>query len=572
MEWKRRSGRLLAVGMLLFGLLVTTAFLRTNFSLFLPVAEELEFVFQLMVAGTVVAILRNEAGMSTFGVFGPVILAFSWVILGPFWGFLTVAYVFVVSALARVAISDLDLGTAHRVASLLVVAAIGLFVLEAVGQLQNIPSLQSALIFPIVITAWYAERFVGSVDETGWPPAARRLGATLVAIAAGYAIVSYEPLISFVIHTPETWVALVALNIFLGAVTETRLSEYVRFRAIRRSLGSKRPGEILTMRVRNREFVGKYNPRSVMGAFDKEKMKKTLHGLSIPTPQTYLVAEGQSDFDELRELLAETDKLAIKPMGGSGGRGILVVRGRDDATGEFLTNRGRMDLDGVVTHTRNICVGGVADYGARTKAIVEAFITPEKMLADRTTGGVPDLRVITLQGFPVMAMVRLPTEESDGTANIHSGAVAVAVDIETGESSGGYQQTHDRFIDAHPDTGASLEFTIPNWDDVLATACRGAIASNLGYTGVDIVFDEEAGPMILEINRRPGLGIQNANMAGLLRRLRFVEANGEPDQFRSAEERVERAQEWARTNWETLAKPPAERDARTEMPPTEVSQ
>lgn len=567
MEWQSRFNRVLSAGILLFGLVVTSVFLRVNFSLFAPVAEELGFVFQLMVAGTVIAVLRNEVGMSTFGVFGPVILAFSWVYLGPFWGFLTIAYIFTLAALARVAISDLDLGTAHRVASLVVVAAIGLFVLEAVGRLQSFSSLQSALVFPIIITTWYAERFVGSVSETGWPPATRRLAATLVAITAGFLVVSYDPLIAFVIHTPESWVALVALNIVLGSVTDIRLIEYFRFRAIRRALGAERSAEVLTMRVRNRDFVGKYNPRPVMAAFTKEKMKKTLHGLSIPTPTTYLVAEDEPDFETLRDLLEEREMFAIKPMGGSGGRGVLVVRGRDESTGEFSTNRGSMTVEEIVTHTRNICIGGVEDYGARTKALVESLVTPEKLLADRTTGGVPDLRVITLQGFPVMAMVRLPTEESNGTANIHSGAVAVAVDIVTGESSGGYQQTHDQFIDAHPDTGASLEFTIPNWDEVLATASRGAIASNLGYTGVDIVFDEEAGPMILEINRRPGLGIQNANVAGLLGRLRFIETNGEPDQFRSAEARVERAQQWARDNWESMTAPPADRDS----VPTEVS-
>lgn len=550
---------------LLFGLAVVAVFLRANSGLFVPVAQDLDFAFQLMIAGTVIAVLRNELGMSTFGVFGPVILSFSWVIIGPFWGFIVIAYIFIITSLARVAISDLDLGTAHRVAALLVVAAIGLFVIEAAGQLQNLSSLQAIILFPVVLTTWYAERFVGSLTETGWPPATRRLAATLISIAAAFFIISYEPLVGFVIRSPELWVALVAINIFLGTATDTRLGEYLRFRTLRRSLGSENAGNVLTMRIRNREFISKYNPTSVMAAFNKGSMKKTLHGLSIPTPVTYLIAEDDSDFQELRTLLETQDKFAIKPIDGSGGRDVLAVRGRDEETNEFLTNRGRLTADEIVAHTRNICVGGVGDYGARREAIVEGFITPDGLLADRTTGGVPDLRVITLLGFPVMSMVRLPTEESNGTANIHTGAVAVAIDIATGEASGGFQQTHNGFIDTHPDSGADLEFTVPDWEDVLTMASQAAIASGLGFTGVDIVFDEEDGPMVLEVNRRPGLGVQNANMDGLLHRLRYVEAHGDPDQFQSAYNRVLRSQEWAKQSWGMVEQPPADRKTPNEV-------
>jgi alpha-L-glutamate ligase-like protein len=550
---------------LLFGLAVVAVFLRANAGLFVPVAQDLDFAFQLMIAGTVIAVIRNELGMSTFGVFGPVILAFSWVIIGPFWGFIVIAYIFVITSLARVAIGELDLGTAHRVASLLVVAAIGLFVIEAAGQLQDLSSLQAIILFPVVLTTWYAERFVGSLTETGWLPATRRLAATLLSIAVAFAIISYEPLVGLVISSPELWVALVAINILLGTVTDTRLGEYLRFRTLRRSLGAENTGTILTMRIRNREFISKYNPTSVMAAFDKGKMKKTLHGLSIPTPATYLIAADDSDFQELQTLLETRDRFAIKPTDGSGGRDVLAVRGRDDETNEFLTNRGRLTADEIVAHTRHICVGGVSDYGARREALVEGFITPGGMLATRTTGGVPDLRVISLFGFPVMSMVRLPTEESSGTANIHTGAVAVAIDIATGEASGGYQQTHNKFIDSHPDTGADLEFSIPDWEAVLTMASQAGIASGLGYTGVDIVFDDNDGPMVLEVNRRPGLGIQNANMDGLLHRLRHVETHGDPDQFQSARNRVLRSQEWATQDWNTVEKPPVDSKAPSEV-------
>jgi hypothetical protein len=42
--------------------------------------------------------------------------------------------------------------------------------------------------------------------------------------------------------------------------------------------------------------------------------------------------------------------------------------------------------------------------------------------------------------------------------------------------------------------------------------------------GVDIVLDQNLGPLILEMNARPGLAIQIANQAGLQTRLDKVEA------------------------------------------------
>lgn len=532
-------------------LAVIALFVRLYATEVIPVAESITFAFQLMLAGTALAIFRNELGYSTFGVFGPVIIAFAWLEVGPFWGLVLTGYVFVVTATARIALSGADLGTAHRVASLLVIASIATIVLQVVGQIQGVPPLTSLLLFPIILTTWYAERFVTAYSDDGWAPASRRLTFTVIGVAIAYLVAGYEPVVTAVIRTPESWVALVAVNIFLGASTDIRLTEYTRFRVLKRALGSDNAKDVLTMRVRNRDYISRYNPRTLMALYDKGRMKQSFHGLDIPTPETFLIVDGETDLDDLRALLEERDKFAIKPIDGMGGKDVLVVKGREADSGQFRTNRGLLTADEIVAHARNICVGGTADYGAKTQALVEALITPEGLLADRVNSGVPDLRVITLHGFPIMAMARLPTVESNGTANIHTGAVAVAINLASGEASGGYQQTRDRFVDKHPDTGASLSFAIPEWQEVLTTASRAAIASGFGYTGVDIVFDADHGPMVLEVNRRPGLGIQNANMAGLLDRLRLVEAQGATNQFISAEERVRRAMEWSENEWQS---------------------
>lgn len=64
---------------------------------------------------------------------------------------------------------------------------------------------------------------------------------------------------------------------------------------------------------------------------------------------------------------------------------------------------------------------------------------------------------------------------------------------------------------------------IPKWDTLLEIAARCYELIGLGYIGVDIVLDKDKGPLILELNARPGLSIQIANRSGLLPRLKLVE-------------------------------------------------
>jgi glutathione synthase/RimK-type ligase-like ATP-grasp enzyme len=44
----------------------------------------------------------------------------------------------------------------------------------------------------------------------------------------------------------------------------------------------------------------------------------------------------------------------------------------------------------------------------------------------------------------------------------------------------------------------------------------------LGYLGADIVLTPDHGPILLELNARPGLAIQIANLAGLVPRLEKI--------------------------------------------------
>jgi len=66
---------------------------------------------------------------------------------------------------------------------------------------------------------------------------------------------------------------------------------------------------------------------------------------------------------------------------------------------------------------------------------------------------------------------------------------------------------------------------IPNWDDLLRIAVQSYELTNLGYQGIGLVLESERGPLMLELNARPGLNIQIANGEGIAKRLELIETN-----------------------------------------------
>jgi alpha-L-glutamate ligase-like protein len=178
--------------------------------------------------------------------------------------------------------------------------------------------------------------------------------------------------------------------------------------------------------------------------------------------------------------------------------------------------------------------------GHPDKAIIEYRVRFDPVFESISYMGVPDIRILVFLGVPVMSMVRLPTHMSDGKANLHQGAVGAGIDITTGKTMTAVWC--EEIIDEHPDTGNLVtDIMIPQWDDFLNLATRCYELTGLGYQGVDIVLDREKGPMILELNARPGLNIQIANKAGLHGRLKKVEKNHK--NLKSVEERINFAKE-----------------------------
>jgi len=189
----------------------------------------------------------------------------------------------------------------------------------------------------------------------------------------------------------------------------------------------------------------------------------------------------------------------------------------------FVKGSGQtVDLDDLKRHCSNILAGLHSLAGSPDSAIIEDLIDPDPYFKDLSVEGVPDIRVIIFRGIPIMAMLRLSTHASDGKANLHQGAIGVGLDLATGHCVHAVQYSNR--VLTHPDTGVTLDrIAIPDWENLLTLAASCHDLAGLGYLGADLVVDQERGPLLLELNARPGLAIQVANGEGLLPRLQRVE-------------------------------------------------
>jgi alpha-L-glutamate ligase-like protein len=279
---------------------------------------------------------------------------------------------------------------------------------------------------------------------------------------------------------------------------------------------------VLGINRRNTEYTLKYNSRDRYPLVDdKLQTKKLALKADIAVPELYGVIETEYQVRRFAEMVEPYQDFTLKPSRGSGGSGILVVVGRSkdmyrQVDGSLVTRQE------VAYHLSNIISGIYSLGGQPDKALIEYRVHFDPLFEAISYQGVPDIRVIVFLGVPVMSMVRLPTRMSGGKANLHQGAIGAGIDMATGTTLTAVWR--NTIVSEHPDTGNPVGgVKIPHWDKLLKIAAQCNDLTGLGYIGVDLVLDRDKGPLILEMNARPGLNIQIANRAGLLSRLKRVE-------------------------------------------------
>ncbi len=302
-------------------------------------------------------------------------------------------------------------------------------------------------------------------------------------------------------------------------------------------MGVNKYKTILGLNRRNQEYIRPYNPLSSKKISDNKILtKRLLNKAGIKTSKTIKIVRTKKqlaffDWESLPK------SFVVKPNRGTGGNGIIVFYGKKKGENAWIrSNHKIMTKEQLRIHFEKILDGAFSMGDAKDIVIIEERILNDSTLKRYSFRGVPDIRLIIFNKIPVMAMIRFPTKISDGKANLHAGGICAGINIATGITTNAIQLKKRSILE---NTYSEIEYTsdfeekralkgiqIPHWDKILDIGVRCQEISNIGFLGVDIAIDEDNGPLVFELNARPGLGIQMANNIGLrprLERLKGIE-------------------------------------------------
>ncbi|MBI4034909.1 MAG: ATP-dependent zinc protease [Candidatus Chisholmbacteria bacterium] len=280
---------------------------------------------------------------------------------------------------------------------------------------------------------------------------------------------------------------------------------------------------VLGLNARNHIYSARYNPEKAKRVANSKLLTKSmLKKAKLPVPRLFRVFRSKEEVEKF-DFSRLPASFVVKPNRGLGGEGIVVIDKGGVWAGEWVDTGGvTWKVGDLKLHIEDILEGRFSMQGVADIAFVEERIPIHPVLEKYVYQGAPDIRVIVFNRVPVMAMLRLPTRESHGRANLYQGAIGVGIDLATGVTTWGIW--HETEVVFAPGTRRKLfGIKVPEWHEVLELAVRCQEETGLGYLGADIVLHPERGPMVLELNAQPGLKIQLCNRAGLLARLSRVE-------------------------------------------------
>jgi alpha-L-glutamate ligase-like protein len=284
----------------------------------------------------------------------------------------------------------------------------------------------------------------------------------------------------------------------------------------------KKSRSVLGMNARNLDYIRPCNRASAKRLADNKLLsKRVLKKNDIAVPALIAQIKTLEDLNNF-DWQKLPDSFVLKPNRGFGGEGIVVVYGRKKNRNDawVKADGSSITIDDLKNHTRNILDGSYSLSGIPDVAFFEERLKLLKLFKPYAYKGIPDIRIIVFNKMPIMAMLRLPTKESGGKANLAQGAIGVGIDLASGVTTTAVLGKQ-KIIEYVPGTRLLLSgIKIPYWMDILTLAVRSQEISNLGFLGVDVAIDKERGPVILELNARPGLAIQIANLDGLKGRLK----------------------------------------------------
>ncbi len=209
-----------------------------RWSLFrLPAEFQRTFRFLLLVpiGALMICLLRNLVGFPTFGIFMPVLMALAFRNTGLLYGLGIFAGVVLIGYVVRQWINKLRLLLVPRLSVILTLVIIFFTIFALIGNRFGLKEFMAVGLLPFVILTMTIERFFVMIEEAGGLEGLQTAAGSAAVAAITYGIIQFEPLqLTFFVY-PELLLAVAAFQVVIGRYTGYRLSEFIRFRKLRRT-------------------------------------------------------------------------------------------------------------------------------------------------------------------------------------------------------------------------------------------------------------------------------------------------------------------------------------------------
>ncbi len=206
-------------------------------------------ILLLPVIATVITFMKQFVGLTTMGIFTPMVITLSFLVIGMNFGLVVLLMILLVGTLVRQSLNKARLLYIPKMAIVIASAAIMLLLLLIVSLYFDSfnASFLSISIFPMVILSTLVERFISIKTERGLKTAIVLMTETVIVSIIAYIVVGgsvdigivsfqFDWVRNLMLNFPELVFLLVLLNVLLGRWTGLRLLEFVRFKEIIRNI------------------------------------------------------------------------------------------------------------------------------------------------------------------------------------------------------------------------------------------------------------------------------------------------------------------------------------------------
>lgn len=195
--------------------------------------ESIVLLLMIPVIATMVAFARQIIGLTTLGLFMPVLLTLTFITLGFGAGLFIMGIVFVVGTLTRIILKRFRLLYTPRLAIILTTVTLSIIFLLYLASLTDTWTVTQASIIPIIVVITLVEDFLSLQLERGIRSSFLLILETVIVAALSFWMIEkWTAFRTFLLGYPEIIFLFIVVNILIGRYSGLRITEVFRFRSL----------------------------------------------------------------------------------------------------------------------------------------------------------------------------------------------------------------------------------------------------------------------------------------------------------------------------------------------------